>query len=230
MLPSVSSIAQPVADARLYEFAIPAQALSPALLAFARTTGVSLLVAKRELEKVPAPALEGLMTAPEALQLLLADTSLGFRFVDRKTVSISADHRLAELDSGAATGEPAPAASGNGEIGPIEEILVSSRRRSENQQLVPIPISVLLQDQIEDADIRNLQDVALRVPGLTVSYFSLGQPNIHMRGIGSNDDSAALDNSVVLFLDDIYVGRISTIDVNMLDLDRIEVLRGPQGT
>jgi iron complex outermembrane receptor protein len=218
-----------VADARIYEFAIPAQELSPALLAFARTTGVSLLVARRELENVPAPALEGLMTAPEALQLLLADTPLGFRFVDRKTVSISVDHRTS-AEASAVAEPPVPVEAGDETIAPIEEILVYSRRRSENQQAVPIPISVMLQEQIEDADIRNLQDVALRVPGLTVSYFSLGQPNIHMRGIGSNDDGAALDNSVVLFLDDVYVGRISTIDVNMLDLDRIEVLRGPQGT
>ena len=44
----------------------------------------------------------------------------------------------------------------------------------------------------------------------------LGQPIIHMRGIGSNDDGAALDNSIIVYLDDVYVSRISAIDINLL--------------
>jgi len=211
---------------RLYAFSISSRALSPALLAFSRTTGISLLVAKKELSNQLAPDIEGALSAIDALQQLLAGSGLGFKFVALEMVSISRAH--AEAVKRATTIETH--AGQASEIAPIEEIIVSARRRNEQLQKIPIPVSVLNSSLIMDAGISNLEDIAQRVPGLTVSYFSIGQPSIHMRGIGSNDDGAALDNSVVLFLDDIYVGRISTIDINVLDLERIEVLRGPQGT
>ncbi|MFT6287079.1 MAG: iron complex outermembrane receptor protein [Alcanivorax sp.] len=225
---SAFAASEPAISTRAYAFAIPSQALSPALLAFSRTTGISLLVARSELGDQQAPSVEGAMTANKALQALLADSDLGFKFIDRDMVSISMAHadvfqslenRVAELDSDETS-----------QIGPIEEVIVSARRRNEPLQKIPIPVTVLSSRLIDETDIENLGDIALRVPGLSVSYFSVGQPNIHMRGVGSNDDGAALDNSVVLFLDDIYIGRISTIDINVLDLERIEVLRGPQGT
>jgi len=224
--------ARQIADARPYRFDIESQALSPALLQFARATGVSLLVAKRDLERRQAPPIQGVMTASEALALLLSNTVLGFKFVDTATVSISMAHpRPGHLQQQAGSDDAdVPDDDSEGDVAPLEEIIITSRRRSEDLQRVPIPVTVLTREQINQAEIRNLQDVALRVPGLSVSYFSLGQPIIHMRGIGSNDDGAALDSSVVLILDDVYVGRMSTIDINMLDLERIEVLRGPQGT
>jgi len=213
---------------RAYSFSISSQPLSPALLAFSRTTGISLLVAKNQLSNRQAPDIMGTMTPAGALKLMLAGSELGFKFIDRETVSISPAHLQPVNPAVSKTeGKPAPEPA---VVAPIEEVIVSARRRDEHLQKVPIPVTVLNANLIEEANILNLGDVALRVPGFSVSYFSIGQPNIHMRGIGSNDDGAALDNSVVLFLDDIYVGRISTIDINVLDLDRIEVLRGPQGT
>ncbi|MEH6610320.1 MAG: TonB-dependent receptor [Halioglobus sp.] len=219
---------EPVISTRSYAFAIPSQALSPALLAFSRTTGISLLVARSELGDQQAPAVEGAMTADKALQALLADSGLGFKFVDRDMVSVSMAHAEAVQSLGGQLAQVDPEEAS--QIAPIEEVIVSARRRNEQLQKIPIPVTVLSSNLIDEADIENLGDIALRVPGLSVSYFSVGQPSIHMRGIGSNDDGAALDNSVVLFLDDIYIGRISTIDINVLDLERIEVLRGPQGT
>ena len=219
---------EPIVNTRPYAFSIPSQALSPALLAFSRTTGISLLVARSELGDQQAPAVEGVMTTDTALNYLLADSGLGFKFVDRSMVSISRAHAEAVQflgDKGSEDTEEEVS-----QIAPIEEVIVSARRRNEQLQKVPIPVTVLTSNLIDEADIENLGDISRRVPGLNVSYFSVGQPSIHMRGVGSNDDGAALDNSVVLFLDDIYIGRISTIDINVLDLERIEVLRGPQGT
>jgi iron complex outermembrane recepter protein len=214
-----------------YTFSIPAQPLSPALLTFSRTTGISLLVAKSELGNLSAPGVEGKLTASEALSQLLSNTKLGFKFVDREMVSVSMAHGEAARLAAANAVQVIPARDmAATDVTPIEEIIVSARKRSEQLQKIPLPVSVLNSTVIDDANIENLQDIALRVPGLNVSYFSVGQPSIHMRGVGSNDDGAALDNSVVLFLDDIYIGRISTIDINVLDLEQIEVLRGPQGS
>ncbi len=212
---------------RAYQFSISPQPLSPALLAFSRTTGISLLVAKNELGDHQISGLDGVMTAEQALRALLSGTELGFKFVDHNMVSISRAHVESDALADAEVDQNAGEAP---QIATIEEVIVSARKRDEDLQEIPIPVTVLNSKLIDEAGIENLGDISLRVPGLSVSYFSLGQPSIHMRGIGSNDDGAALDNSVVLFLDDIYIGRLTTIDINVLDLERVEVLRGPQGT
>jgi iron complex outermembrane receptor protein len=83
---------------------------------------------------------------------------------------------------------------------------------------------------LEVADIFDAGSIAQNVPGLAYAEFSPGQANIAMRGISSADDGAGLDNSVALFLDGVYIGRGASINFDMFDLERIEVLRGPQGT
>lgn len=214
-----------------FDFSISSQPLSPALLEFSRTSGVALLLAKSELHDEHTVSLNGKMTAENAVQLLLAGTGLGYKFIDAETISISKAHiRTVDLSTLTDTRSDSNDGLVSDKAARVEETIVSARRRDEQLQKIPIPVSVIDSKLMDSADILNLQDVAMRVPGLNVSYFSIGQPSIHMRGIGSNDDGAALDNSVVIFLDDIYVGRISTIDINVLDLQRIEVLRGPQGT
>ncbi len=115
-------------------------------------------------------------------------------------------------------------------FGQLEEITVTAQRRAENLQDVPFAISALSESTIEKADIHDLTDIATRVPGLTFSPFSPGQNIVSLRGASSNDDGAGTDNSVALFVDDVYLGRVSNINPEMFDIERIEVLRGPQGT
>ncbi|MBL4893841.1 MAG: TonB-dependent receptor [Emcibacter sp.] len=116
------------------------------------------------------------------------------------------------------------------DIATVDEVVVTSLRRRSNMQKVPVAVSVIKPPLIREARIHNIEDVGTRIPGLTVARYSIGQPTIHMRGVGSNDDGAALDNSIVMFIDDVYVGRITAINMNFHDLERIEVIRGPQGT
>ncbi len=112
----------------------------------------------------------------------------------------------------------------------LEEIVVTSQRREQNLQEVPIAVSALSQSTIEKADISDLTDIATRVPGLTFSPFSPGQNILALRGASSNDDGAGTDNSIAVFIDGVYLGRSSNINPELFDLERIEVLRGPQGT
>lgn len=109
----------------------------------------------------------------------------------------------------------------------LEEITVVAQRRAENLQDVPIAISALSEATIEKADIHDLTDIATRVPSLTYSPFSPGQNIIALRGVSSNDDGAGTDNSVAIFVDEVYLGRVSNINPEMFDIERVEVLRGP---
>ena len=121
--------------------------------------------------------------------------------------------------------ETSPAASPE-----LEEITVTAQRRSENLQKVPISITAVSSAEMERNGIHDLGTLAGQVPGLTFSPFAPGQNIVSLRGVSSNDDGAGTDNSVAVFVDDVYLGRVSNINPEMYDVDRVEVLRGPQGT
>ncbi|WND03598.1 TonB-dependent receptor [Temperatibacter marinus] len=111
----------------------------------------------------------------------------------------------------------------------LEEIIVTAQHRSANVQDVPVTVSVLSEDLILKRDIFDAHGIAMNTPGLAYGEFSPGQASFSMRGVGSSDDGAGLDNSVALFLDGVYIGRGAGINFDMFDLQRIEVLKGPQG-
>jgi len=112
----------------------------------------------------------------------------------------------------------------------LEEIVVTATHREESIQDVPISITAMSSEELDAAGIFDATTVALNVPGMQVAEFSPGQTLISIRGISSVDDGAGLDNSVALFLDGVYIGRQAGINFDMFDLERIEVLKGPQGT
>jgi len=112
----------------------------------------------------------------------------------------------------------------------LEEIIVTATHREESIQDVPLAVTALGAQQLEAAAIFDATSIALNVPGMAYAEFSPGQALISIRGITSADDGAGLDNSVALFLDGVYIGRQAGINFDMFDLERIEVLKGPQGT
>ena len=112
----------------------------------------------------------------------------------------------------------------------VEEVVVTAQRRGERLQDVPITVTVLGTEEVEQARIQQLGDVASRTPGLNFDAFPASQPRIAIRGIGSSDRGAAGDPSAAVFLDEIYLGRPAAVAFDAFDVERIEVLKGPQGT
>lgn len=112
----------------------------------------------------------------------------------------------------------------------VDTIIVTAQKREQSLQDVPIPITVMGADKLRDERIFRMDEVADQVPGFTATLFSVGQPGLTMRGIGSSEDGAGGDNSVAVFLDGVYMARGSSQVFDLFDLERIEVLRGPQGT
>ena len=112
----------------------------------------------------------------------------------------------------------------------IEEVVVTAQHRTQSIQDVPITVTAISADELEAGNIFDIGSIAYNVPGMTLGEFAPGQALISLRGVGSADDGAGLDNSVALFLDGIYMGRSAGTNFDMFDLERIEVLKGPQGT
>jgi len=111
----------------------------------------------------------------------------------------------------------------------LEEIVITAQKRTENLQQVPISAQVIGGQAIAEQNFNTLEDLSRTVPSVQVSsgFFA---SNLYIRGVGSNAENAAVDQSVSTFNDDIYHGRSRLSEATFLDLDRIEVLKGPQTT
>lgn len=112
----------------------------------------------------------------------------------------------------------------------VEEVVVTAQRRTESLQDVPVTVTAFGAEQVQEARIRAIDDVSTRTPGLEFDAFPASQPRIVIRGIGSFDRGAAGDPSSAVFLDEIYLGRPAMVAFDAFDVERIEVLKGPQGT
>ena len=113
---------------------------------------------------------------------------------------------------------------------PIEEVIVTAERRAESLQSVPIAVTAFTGDELDQQGIVDIKGITERTPGFTMGVFNPGQPQFYIRGIGSNEDGAGGDQSVIVFIDEVYIGRSAGSDFDLFDLERVEVLRGPQGT
>jgi len=117
-----------------------------------------------------------------------------------------------------------------GAQGAIEEIIVTAERRAESLQSVPVAITAFTGEEMDAQGIVDIKGITERTPGFTMGVFNPGQPQFYIRGIGSNEDGAGGDQSVIVFVDEVYIGRSAGSDFDLFDLERVEVLRGPQGT
>ncbi|MDE2012229.1 MAG: TonB-dependent receptor [Alphaproteobacteria bacterium] len=114
--------------------------------------------------------------------------------------------------------------------GGLEVVTVTAERKTENEQTVPIAITALEGSSLQRDAVVSAQDLAQRVPSFTFSDFAPGESILSIRGVSSTDDGAGTESSVAEFMDDVYIGRMSNQAFDLYDLQRIEVLRGPQGT
>ena len=115
----------------------------------------------------------------------------------------------------------------------IEEIVVSARKREENIQDVGIAISALTQTEIEQAFARDLRDLVFVSPNLVLDDTAQGPGGVaaaYIRGIGVSEVEKNFDPAVGVVVDGIFLGTMTGGITQAIDLERVEVLRGPQGT
>ena len=111
-----------------------------------------------------------------------------------------------------------------------EEITVTARRQQERAQDVPIALSVVSGDALERTGGYTLPDIQARTPSLTAFNSNPRNSSVGIRGIGVSSASDGLDTSVGVYIDNVYLGRPGMALADLIDVDRVEVLRGPQGT
>jgi iron complex outermembrane receptor protein len=113
----------------------------------------------------------------------------------------------------------------------IDELVVTAQKRTQNLQDVPIVVTALNAQQMQDAGVRDIKDLTILTPGLMVTTTSSNtSTTARIRGIGTVGDNVGLESSVGVVIDGVYRPRNGVAFSDLGDLERIEVLKGPQGT
>jgi outer membrane receptor protein involved in Fe transport len=113
----------------------------------------------------------------------------------------------------------------------LEVIEVTAQRRLQNLQEVPVSVTAISTQALDDAAVKDIFDLEVTVPGLqTFITQSATQVNLDIRGIGTSAQNFGLESSVGLYIDDVFRARQNSIITNLVDIEAVEVLRGPQGT
>ncbi len=114
--------------------------------------------------------------------------------------------------------------------GMLEEIIVTAQKRATSMQDTPIAISALSGEDLELAQINNAMDLQMAVPNMSMTQTNFAGSNVSIRGIGRNAISSSSDNGTGIHFNGVYLKASRIFESEFYDTERVEVLRGPQGT
>jgi iron complex outermembrane receptor protein len=138
----------------------------------------------------------------------------------------------AAAPAAAQTGPAAPAAA-TPDAGDPNDVIVTATRRSERLQDVPMSVTAFSQEQLTQKGIVGFEGIARETPGVVLDQRSANNVSVTTRGISTNGYQAGLQSSTTVYLDELpltTIGNSVTLDPNLYDIERVEFLRGPQGT
>lgn len=128
--------------------------------------------------------------------------------------------------------EAPPAAEASSDATTLDRITVTARKREETLQEVPVAVTAFTPEVLDKLNIKDIGDLDAQVPNLTI-YAARGSSSTataYIRGVGQADPLWGVDPGVGIYLDDVYIARPQGALLDVFDVGRIEVLRGPQGT
>lgn len=221
-------------------FDIPAQSVESALHEFSKQADVQVMVASADVAGQRTSGVKGRLIVANALAQLLQDTNLEYGTLGGDTVTIK---RVAAAPAETAEAPPAkvrqsrPPESGRESSankpgrGPLEEVIVTAQKREERLQDVPISITAVSDVMLERMAISDVSGLYGRVPSL---YFSSASSEVPRAGTRSSPTIRGItrrqfEPAAGVYIDDIYQPNMA-FGEDFLDLERVEVLRGPQGT
>lgn len=209
---------------RTVTYNIQSQPLSSALIEYGRASGVQIIFTPDLVAGLRSPALRGPYSTSAGLDLLLAGSGLRAERTQAGAVMIIRAEALGGPDSFRSQ------LSAEVEPTQVGEVIVTALRRSQRLQDVPASIVALSAENIRGSGGQDLRDYLSAVPGVNFAEGSLGQMRVTIRGvsdgIGGNDPLAGI------YIDETPITEsfFATLDPDIYDVDRVEVLRGPQGT
>lgn len=194
------------------QFNIPSQSLESGLVAFSLQADMNIIGTTELLRQHVIPDINGYFTRTEVLAILLEGSGLQYKIIDNTAVSISPDTGI-EDDTY------------------LQEIIVTAAGRATDLQKTPIAVSVFDQIRLDASGVSNLGELAYMVPGLEMtSTAPQAAMLVQLRGVGTTNITEIADGPVSIHVDGIYSPRSQAAAALLYDIDRIEVLRGPQGT
>ena len=128
--------------------------------------------------------------------------------------------------------QAAPAADRGASATNLDTIMVTARKREETLQEVPVAVTAFTSEALDKLNVQDIGDLDAQVPNLTI-YAARGASSTvtaYIRGVGQSDPTWGADPGVGIYLDDVYIARPQGALLDVFDVSRIEVLRGPQGT
>ncbi|HEY0686149.1 MAG TPA: TonB-dependent receptor [Steroidobacter sp.] len=230
-----------------YEFNLPPQPLADALRAIGSQTTTNILFDPETVENLTAPALRGTLSPEEAIKLVLAGTKLVVQQTAANSIVIApardkvtsislrnlADDgsqlRLAQAEAAQQSASAEERDDDSASV-VIQEIIVTAQKRDERLIDVPMSVSVLSGSEIVATGMTQFRDFAATVPGLSFMTSGANSTQVTLRGVTAGTDIGATVGTLV---DDVPYSTLSatrSLDLGLADVERIEVLRGPQGT
>lgn len=233
------------------DFDIPPQAIESALHEFSKQADVQVMVMSWSVAGQRTSGVKGHLNATSALAQLLQNTNLTYETVGENTVTVKpiaavkgiALQQAAPEQKGLQKGDDAGARHSNARDldsnrrapqKEVEEVIVTAQKRAERLQDVPISISVVSGATLDKSTAQGVTEMLSRVPGTAVNVTAQGgATQVVMRGVAAGDALFSGSSPVSYYLDSApfgFVRQAIAPDTNAYDLQRVEVLRGPQGT
>jgi iron complex outermembrane receptor protein len=222
---------------------IPAGSLLTALETLAKQANVDLVYQDSQVQGLRTGGVVGEFSPQDAVMKLLEGTPLKVRTDEESGAILITTQAAAQPATSNSVAAPTPRAAsavtdppamGERRLG-LEEIIVTAQRRTERAVDVPQSMTVLSGDQLARVGVQGLQGIGAQVPGLTLASSGPGQDRVSMRGISMGAD---VGPTVGIYVDDVPYGSSTAyggsaglaLQLGTFDVQRIEVLRGPQGT
>ena len=198
------------------EYSIASQELGDALRAFAMTSGHDVVFDPAVVQGRTTAGVKGEVSDEDALRTLLQGTDLAFEQTASGGFVVRAPRfRAAEAETAGGT---------------VDTLVVTAQKREEDIQDVPIAISAFTQEDLTRSQVAGGPDLITQVPNMTFTKTNFSSYSVQLRGIGTQAISATTDPAVAVAFNNTPFIRNRFFEQEFYDLQRVEVLRGPQGT
>ncbi len=218
-------------SSRLVFFEVSSQPVAEALIAFALQGNLSIGLQDTGAAGINTPRVSGLYNASDGLRRLLYGTGLAYSFVDERTVRVFRDAVVGSEPTTQKLNQlPGEIGQRNNSIA-LEELLVTSTKRERDPQDVAVSVASVGSEQIEAMGVRDAEDLVALVAGLSTTNQGPGRNKIFLRGQSDGPLAERTQSTVGIYIDESpLVYSDTNPDFRLVDIERIEVLRGPQGT